>query len=221
MLLVSNQTKAAAVTVSWMRPEPVEGCILRFDRLSAQIAFTDMTEHAKQILIDAFGRVRELVIDLTDGLTDEIATYRPDPEANSIAWLIWHLSRIQDDHVADLARGEQMWPQWRERFGLPFGKWATGYGQGPEEVAAVRTSGDLLADYHGAVHDLTMSYLDGITGEELDRIVDTRWDPPVTASVRLVSVIGDTTQHLGQAAYVRGLAQRRGSAWHQSGVAER
>jgi hypothetical protein len=200
--------------VPLIRPEPVEG-------LSAHIAFTDMTEHAKQILADAFGRVRELVIDLTDQLTDEIATYRPDPEANSIAWLIWHLTRIQDDHVADLAQGEQVWPQWRERFGLPFSKWATGYGQSPKEVAAVRTSGDLLADYHGAVHDLTMSYLDGITAEELDRIVDTRWDPPVTAAVRLVSVIGDTMQHLGQAAYVRGLAERRESAWHESSAADR
>jgi hypothetical protein len=180
-----------------------------------------MTEHAKQILIDAFGRVRELVTDLTDDLTEEIATYRPDPGANSVAWLIWHLSRIQDDHVADLAQVEQAWAEWRARFGLPFGKWATGYGQGPDEVAVVRVSGDLLADYHRAVHELTLRYLEGITSEELDRIVDTRWDPPVTAGVRLVSVIGDTMQHLGQAAYVRGLAQRRDSAWHQSSAADR
>jgi Protein of unknown function (DUF664) len=185
------------------------------------VAFDDMTEHAKQILVDAFGRVRELVTDLTDGLTDEIATYRPDPGANSIAWLIWHLSRIQDDHVADLAQVEQVWPEWRERFGLPFGKGATGYGHGPAEVAAVRVSGDLLGGYHQAVHDLTLRYLDGITAEELDRIVDTRWDPPVTAAVRLVSVVGDTMQHLGQAAYVRGLAERRESAWQQPGAADR
>ena len=179
-----------------------------------------MTEHAKQILIDAFGRVRELVIGLTDGLTDEVARYRPDPSANSIAWLIWHLTRIQDDHVADLAQVEQVWAEWREKFKLPFGKWTTGYGHGQEEVAAVRASGDLLADYHQAVHELTLRYLDGITPEELDRIVDTRWDPPVTAAVRLVSVIGDTMQHLGQAAYARGLAQRRNGAWHQSSTAD-
>jgi Protein of unknown function (DUF664) len=173
-----------------------------------------MTEHAQNILVDAFGRVRELVTDLTDGLADQIGTYRPDPEANSIAWLIWHLTRIQDDHVADLAQVEQVWPEWRDRFGLPFGKWATGYGQGPEEVAAVRATGELLGQYHGAVHQLTLRYLDGITPAELDRIVDTRWDPPVTAAVRLVSVIGDTMQHLGQAAYVRGLAERRYRAGH-------
>lgn len=185
------------------------------------VAFDGMTEHAKQILVDAFGRVRELVIDLTDGLTEEVATYRPDPGANSIAWLIWHLSRIQDDHVADLAQVEQVWPEWRERFALPFGKWTTGYGQGPEEVAAVRVGGDLLSGYHQAVHELTMRYVDSITTTELERIVDTRWDPPVTAAVRLVSVIGDTLQHLGQAAYVRGLAQRRDSAWHHRDAADR
>jgi hypothetical protein len=185
------------------------------------LAFGDMNDHVKQILVDAFGRVRELVIDLTDGLTDEIASYRPDPAANSIAWLIWHLSRVQDDHLADLAQVEQVWPEWRDRFGLPFSVWATGYGHGPEDVAAVRVSSDLLGGYHQAVHELSLRYVDGITDAELDRIVDTRWDPPVTAAVRLVSVIGDTMQHLGQAAYVRGLAERRDSAWHEPGAADR
>ena len=180
-----------------------------------------MTEHAKQILVDAFERVRGLVVDLTYGLSDEVATYRPDPGANSIAWLIWHATRVQDDHVADLAQREQVWPQWRDEFELPFGKWATGYGQGPKEVAAVQVSGDLLGRYHHAVHQFTLSYVDGLTAEELDRVVDTRWDPPVTAAVRLVSVIGDTMQHLGQAAYVRGLATRRDSAWHQQDAADR
>jgi Protein of unknown function (DUF664) len=190
-------------------------------RQTVPLPFGDMSDHVKQLLVDAFGRVRELVIDLTDSLTEEIASYRPDPEANSIAWLIWHLSRVQDDHLADLAQVEQVWPEWRDRFGLPFSKWATGYGHGPADVAAVRVSSDLLGEYHQAVHDLTLRYVDGITPAELDRIVDTRWDPPVTAAVRLVSVIGDTMQHLGQAAYVRGLAERRDSALHKPGAADR
>jgi hypothetical protein len=198
------------------RPAEAEGLQPKLN----PVRFGDMAEYARQILVDAFGRVRELVIDLADGLTDEIATYRPDQEANSIAWLIWHLTRGQDHQVADLAEVEQVWPQWQDRFGLPFDKWATGYGQGPKEVAAVRVSGDLLGAYHRDVHELTLRYLDGITAEELDRIVDTRWDPPVTAAVRLVSVIGDTMQHAGQAAYVRGLAKRRDKAWHQPSAAD-
>ena len=169
-----------------------------------------MSENAaRDLLIDAFTRVRELVVELTDGLTDETASFRPDAESNSISWLLWHLTRIQDDHVAALAGIEQAWATWRERFGLPFSDWATGYNQSSEEVAAVRATGDLLAGYHGDVHALTMGYLEPITTDELARVVDTRWNPPVTASVRLVSVLGDTLQHLGQAAYVQGLAKRR------------
>ena len=167
-------------------------------------AVTDVVA-ARDLLIDSFTRIREEVIELTDGLTEEAATYRPGPMSNSIGWLLWHLTRIQDDHVAALATVEQAWPTWRERFGLPFSDWDTGYGHSSEEVAAVRVSGDLLAAYHGDVHDLTLRYVEDITAEELDRVVDTHWDPPVTASVRLVSVLGDCYQHLGQAAYVRGL----------------
>ena len=176
---------------------------------------------AQQLLIDAFDRIRELVINLTDGLTSEIAGYRPDDRSNSISWLIWHLTRIQDDHLAQLAQTDQVWDRWREDFKLPFDPRATGYGQTAEEVGLVRVAGELLGGYHRDVHELTRSYLDGITADELARVIDTRWDPPVTAAVRLVSVIGDALQHLGQAAYVRGLAERRASAWHQSGAADR
>ena len=169
---------------------------------------------ARDLLTDSFTRVRDLVVELTDGLTEEDSAYRPAPGANSSGWLLWHLARIQDDHVAALAGVQQAWPHWRERFGLPFSDWTTGYGQGPDEVAAVRVSGDLLAGYHADVHALTLRYVEQIDADELARVVDTSWDPPVTAAVRLVSVLGDVLQHLGQAAYVRGLAER-GSAEHQ------
>ena len=163
---------------------------------------------ARDLLLDSFGRIRELVEELTDGLSDEDSAWRPDEGANSRGWLLWHLTRIQDDHVAGLAGVEQAWPPWRRRFGLPFGDWETGYNHGPDEVAAVRVSGELLAGYHADVHALTLDYLQPITADELARVVDTHWDPPVTAAVRLVSVLGDVLQHLGQAGYVRGLAER-------------
>ena len=175
----------------------------------------------ESILIDSFTRIRELVVELTDGLSDELAAYRPDEGSNSIAWLIWHLSRVQDDHVAGLAGVEQAWPSWRDQFGLPFDDWATGYGQSSAEVAAVRVSSELLAGYHAAVHELTLAYLEGITAEELARVVDTRWDPPVTAAVRLVSVLSDALQHLGQAGYVQGLAERHNQPWRDSAAADR
>ncbi|WP_375424600.1 DUF664 domain-containing protein [uncultured Friedmanniella sp.] len=164
----------------------------------------------RHLLVDSFTRIAELVSGVTGGLSPEVATYRVDAEANTVAWLVWHLSRVQDDHVAGLAGTAQVWPEWRDRFALPFADDETGYGQSGDDVAQVRVGAELLAGYHAAVHAATLSYVAGLTDAELGRVVDERWDPPVTVSVRLVSVIGDTLQHLGQAAYVVGLAERAG-----------
>lgn len=170
----------------------------------------------RELLVDSFSRVHDLVEGLTHSLTPELATWRADEEANSIAWLLWHLTRIQDDHVAGLAGEEQVWPRWRDRFDLPFSPWATGYGQSPAEAAQVDVPAELLAGYHADVHALTTRYLEridpGAGAAELARVVDDSWKPPVTVSIRLVSVIGDALQHLGQAAYVKGLAHRAGVA---------
>jgi hypothetical protein len=165
-----------------------------------------------EVLVDAFGRIREVVHAVVDGLTPEQLAFRVDPGANSIAWLVWHLTRVQDDHVADAARAEQVWTSrgWVQRFGLPFEPRATGYGHRPEEVAAVRVaSGGLLTGYHDAVHQQTVGYVERLTDADLGRIVDASWDPPVSLGVRLVSVLADDLQHAGQAAFVRGVAQRR------------
>ena len=165
-----------------------------------------------ELLVDAFGRVREVVHRVVDGLTPEQLAFRVDPGANSIAWLVWHLTRIQDDHVADAAQAEQVWTSqgWVERFGLPLDPLATGYGHRAADVAAVRVaSGELLVGYHDAVHQETTRYVEGLGDADLARIVDRSWDPPVSLGVRLVSVVADDLQHAGQAAFVRGVAQRR------------
>lgn len=159
------------------------------------------------LLIESLGRVRESGLAVVDGLSaDQLAT-RPAPDANSIAWLVWHLARVQDDHVAEVAGTEQVWTAqgYADRFGLPFDVRDIGYGHSSEEVGRVRADADLLASYLSAVHAQTVAYLETVTEADLDRVVDRRWDPPVTLGVRLVSVVNDDTQHVGQAAYVRGL----------------
>jgi hypothetical protein len=159
------------------------------------------------LLVDAFGRIREVVHETVAGLSTEQLAYRVTGSANSIAWLVWHLTRIQDDHVADVAGTAQVWTAagWVDRFGLPFHPSATGYGHGPDEVAAVAVPGALLTGYHDAVHEATVRYLKGLRDNDFDRVVDRAWDPPVTLGVRLVSVVGDDLQHAGQAAYLRGI----------------
>jgi hypothetical protein len=160
------------------------------------------------LLVDAFGRIRDSVVRVAEGLSIDDLAWRADRDANSIAWLIWHLTRVQDDHVADVAGVEQIWPQWVDRFALPLDVRATGYGASSQDVAAVRVDANLLIDYHDAVYDATVQFVTALTPDDLDRIVDTRWDPPVTLGVRLVSVIADDLEHVGQAAFVRGVLER-------------
>jgi hypothetical protein len=163
---------------------------------------------ATRLLADAFGRVPELVRAAVDGLTSAQLAWRPTPEANSIAWLVWHLARVEDDHVAGVAEADQVWfaQGWGERFALPVDARDIGYGQSAEQARSVVVdSGELLTGYYDSVHARTLQVLAGMSDADFDRIVDRRWTPPVTAAVRLVSVVNDITQHVGQAAYVRGI----------------
>ena len=187
---------------------------------------TEEQNWAISILEDGFGRVRESVERVVFGLSPARLVEQPSPETNSVGWILWHLTRITDDHFAALAHTlggaeapagrdfsmppGQLWASWRTRIGTPYPEATTGYGHSPEEVAAFpRIEPQLLGDYQDAVHKRAVEILHGISAEDLGKIVDRRWDPPVTAAVRLVSILNDATQHVGQAAYVKGLLASR------------
>ncbi|SNS11996.1 Uncharacterized damage-inducible protein DinB (forms a four-helix bundle) [Geodermatophilus saharensis] len=161
-----------------------------------------------ELLRYAYAQVGETLRRAVADLTPEQLAQRPGPGANPVGWLAWHLLRVQDDHLADVAGTAQVWTAqgFAARFGLPVDDAATGYGMSAEEVEAVRVpSAGLLLEYADAVAAASDAFLDGLTDDDLDRVVDERWDPPVTLGVRLVSVLSDDLQHVGQAAYVRGL----------------
>ena len=163
-----------------------------------------------ELLTDAFGRILETAQAAVDGLSEEELTTRPADDANPIAWLVWHLARVQDDHVADVAGTEQVWTAqlFDERFDLGIEPESIGYGMSTEEVGQVRASAELLVEYLTAVTEATTAYLATVSADDLERVIDEDWDPPVTLGARLVSVVGDDLQHVGQAAYVRGLLNR-------------
>jgi hypothetical protein len=160
------------------------------------------------LLLELFGRIPPLARRAVEGVDPDRLTERPSADANSIAWLVWHLTRVQDHHVADLLDTDQVWVagDWGSRFGLKTDPSNTGYGHSPEEVATVRPERpEVLLEYLEAVDARTREMLAELAPEDLDRIVDRRWDPPVTMGVRLISIADDCLQHAGQAAYVRGL----------------
>ena len=115
---------------------------------------------------------------------------------------------------------DQIWLAggWHDEFDLPYPMTAGGFGQSSEEVGRFTVPGPApLLGYATAVAEQTNRVLDGLDRRDLDRIIDRRWDPPVTVAARLVSVMMETAQHVGQAAYLRGLRERTkgvDSGWH-------
>jgi Protein of unknown function (DUF664) len=168
---------------------------------------------SSELLLDGFGRIRETVADVLDGLTPEQLTYRIDPDSNPVSWLVWHLTRVQDDHVAAAFGVPQVWSSegWARRLGLPDGMMDHGYGHSREQVgsvAAATAASGLLGEYYEATYAQTVKLVSEVRDADLDRVVDKRWTPPVTLAVRLVSVLDDDMQHAGQAAFVRGIIVR-------------
>jgi hypothetical protein len=165
---------------------------------------------AADLLIDGFGRVRENVHHVLDRVSEAALQYRVDPAANSICWQIWHLTRVQDDHVAAAGGRTQVWlSDWAKRFDLPLDPGDTGYGHTSDQVAVVRAPASLLTGYHDAVYEQTIAFLRTLTDDDMSTIVDRNWRPPVTMAVRLVSVLADDLEHVGQAAFIRGVIERR------------
>ncbi len=163
------------------------------------------------VIRDGFSRIDQLVPEALTDLHEDELLVRPDEDSNSIAWLIWHLTRVQDAQIADLTESEQVWTSmnWYTLFDLPYDADATGYGQSSTEVGSFTVANtELLLGYFNDTSQTTRTFLESRNDADLDSIVDTRWDPPVTMNVRLVSIISDDIQHAGQAAYLRGMMLR-------------
>ncbi|MCP2338202.1 mycothiol transferase [Actinomadura rupiterrae] len=167
--------------------------------------------NVNEVFGELFGRIPPLVRGAVAGLDPAALATAPEPGANTVGWLVWHLTRVQDAHLAEILDDEQIWRSggFADRFDLPSDPGYTGYGHTPDEVAEVQPTAELLIEYYDAVHARTEEFLADLVPDDLDRIVDKRWNPPVTLGVRLVSVADDSLQHAGQAAYVRGVLQRR------------
>jgi uncharacterized damage-inducible protein DinB len=166
---------------------------------------------ATEFATDGFGRIAGKLHRTLQGLGERELSFRPHEDANSIAWLAWHLTRVQDDHMSEIAGREQAWVAdgWAQKFGREPDPHDQGTGDMAEQVASIKPDGQLLLEYHDAVNSRTLEYLTSASGDDFDRIIDRNYTPAVTVGVRTVSVINDNTEHVGQAAYVRGLIEQR------------
>ena len=168
-----------------------------------------------EIVADALGRINRVLHRAMDGIPAGVLNRQPTPESNSMAWLAWHLCRVQDHHISDLLGIPQLWiaDGWHEKFGMARDESETGTGHTLEQVAALKVdSAELSLGYADAVLARSKQYLATVKPEDLDaEINEPQYSPLPIVGVRLVSIISDNTQHAGQVMYARGLVE--GFGW--------
>ncbi len=169
-----------------------------------------------QLLItDYFIRISDELERVLDGLTIEDLNKQPVPGANSIGWLAWHLTRSDDRNLSELYRKQQLWikDRWHERFGRVPDPSETGVGHNSEEMVSFESpDGKTILKYHHAVLERAKKYIENNLSEaELKRRVKS---PTLkntnTVRGRLLGIVSEGFQHVGQAAYVRGLIKGQG-----------
>ncbi|HEY7166615.1 MAG TPA: DinB family protein [Candidatus Binatia bacterium] len=165
------------------------------------------------LVLDALGRVREMVREALKDLSADELLAPPKPH---IAWLTWHIARVQDANFSGLIAKPQLWISggWHARFRMPPDPkdYGSGHRQTPAQVDAFTvTDKGLLLGYHDAVFARTKEYLSTVTNADLNRVLnEPQYQPLPTLSIRLASVINCNTRHAGQIEYLRGLVKYGG-----------
>jgi uncharacterized damage-inducible protein DinB len=172
---------------------------------------------ANEVLLGILNRVQEIVHMGLKDVTPEQLLYHPDGHPNSIGWLAWHLTRVQDNTIPRMDGGPQLWTSagWHAKFNMPADPNESGHMHTPEQVAAVQPpDAQTLLDFHDAVAQRTRTFLEAQDSKTLDGPYDdARFNPPLTIGARLVGMLNDNFQHAGQMAYLRGML--KGDRWYR------
>ena len=153
-----------------------------------------------------------------DGLDDATISHIPMNQCNSIAWILWHMSRVVDTFVNTRFRSEpQLWiaDGWYERFGMGDDPEDRGVGWTTERVSSWQAPDrSVLIGYYQAVRAASDRYLSSATDAELAEMkVISPVPEPRTVANALGQMVWDAVAHGGQIAYLRGFY--RGMGWHR------
>jgi len=168
----------------------------------------------KEILINSYEDIHGEMKRVFKGLTKDDLGWQPKPDCNSIGWLAWHLLRVEDNQVAYLFDEEQLWIKdgWHSKFDRPADAKDVGFGNTPKQVAEFKSPDiQLFLDYSEAIFKRIKNHFLSMSAADLDQPLNQYWGKtPVKLGWRLISVLEDCFQHIGQIAYVRGLLHGKG-----------
>jgi uncharacterized damage-inducible protein DinB len=169
----------------------------------------------KEFALHSLNELQAALVESIDDLTQEESFRQPQPGANHIAFMLWHIVRVEDWFFHYLfQRVPQVWESesWHEKLGLPEDPKATGFAYTTEQVDGFPSVQlrDLRA-YGEAVRAETLDYLRNTDAAKLDETVKSRLFGEVSIGSLIGHVIVELSQHVGQIAYVRGLVRERNS----------
>jgi hypothetical protein len=161
-----------------------------------------------------FDRIGGVLVRGLNGLSVEQLRQQPAGlESNPIGWIAWHLTRVHDGNFANLLGKQEVWVSggWSERFGLP-AEIGSGSGSTLDEVRAFDPlNAETLIGYWEAARELSREFLGQLTDAGLDTPTPPRNAvSDETYTTTIARVTSDTSQHIGQVAYARGLVDRQG-----------
>ncbi|WP_422742741.1 DinB family protein [Micromonospora sp. WMMD754] len=158
-------------------------------------------------------RTQRELLAVLDGLEPDLLDRAAKAGTNSIGWLLWHLTRSHDRNISELRGSQQVWLSdgWHARFGRGADPSDTGYRHSRAEAAAFQSPApELVVAYHRAVVDMIDHYLDAASLDELSRrVASPTLGDTATVQDRLVGLLADGLQHVGQAALLRGMLERQ------------
>ncbi|MCU1502156.1 MAG: hypothetical protein JWM12_1510 [Ilumatobacteraceae bacterium] len=127
--------------------------------------------HSREMAVGGGVTYQDLVL---GGLDEAQLRLRPANELNSLAWLVWHMTRCEDVaiNVAIADQPQVLDDGWPDKLGIS--RVDIGTGMTPSEVAELseQINVDALISYRHAVGRRTREVIDAVTDAEIERPVD-------------------------------------------------
>lgn len=161
---------------------------------------------AKEVIIKSLGQSRRFLLNALDELTQEEVAWSPNPECNSIAFILWHIARLEDVFINSVIQGERELYEkegWREKLGTPTGDTGTRYTEEMLRVWPVPEM-EVLQGYADSVREKTLVFLESIPPEKLSEVPRPDRSPD-TMGALLGGLSTEIAMHVGQICYLRGV----------------
>lgn len=161
---------------------------------------------AKELILMSLEQSQGYLTKALDGLTQEEAAWSPEAECNSIAFILWHVIRVEDFFMNRvIQRASELYEAegWQEKLGTPAKE--TGYQYATEQLRAWPVPKlEVLRGYANSVREKTLAFLESISPERLSEVPRPDRSPDsIGASLSRMST--EIALHVGQIAYLRGV----------------